>query len=176
MNFEKALTHQPNHVQAVTGLSNLLLDIFEEKIPSEKPDSFPVTAVYTTTDPAPQQANGTANGAPRLTDAGIPISAPPASAIARLSAQQLPPKDGAPDTLALYRTAARDRAYGLLSSITSLPEGTYDSTAWLGLARACELSGQVQEARVALWRVVELEDVAPVRPWTDVGPGGYVLW
>lgn len=75
----------------------------------------------------------------------------------------------------LYRLTARDRAYGLLSSLTKLGTGWDNAEAWYVLARAYEESGQVEEAKKALWWCVELEDTKSVRPWSEVGPGGYVL-
>lgn len=63
----------------------------------------------------------------------------------------------------------------LLSGLTRLGAGWDDSEAWLGLARAHELGGQVGKAKAALWWVVELEDTRPVRAWRDVAVGGLVL-
>src|ERR1700761_2008908 len=37
--FEKALGHTPNHAKSVVGLSDLLLDIYEENIPQEPPEN-----------------------------------------------------------------------------------------------------------------------------------------
>lgn len=53
----------------------------------------------------------------------------------------------------------------LLNTLSQLGEGWDDSETWMGLARACELSGQVDRAKECLWWVVELEDGRPVRPW-----------
>lgn len=57
----------------------------------------------------------------------------------------------------------------LLSSLTRLGSGWDDSEAWLVLARAHELSGQVGKAKEALWWVVELEESRGVRCWRDGG-------
>jgi hypothetical protein len=43
------------------------------------------------------------------------------------------------------------------------------------LARAHELSREIDKAKQALWWVVELEDNRPLRGWREVSPGGYTL-
>jgi hypothetical protein len=79
-------------------------------------------------------------------------------------------------TALLDRLAARDRAYGLLSTLTKLGSGWNYSEAWFALARAYELGGQVDKAKEVLWWCVELEEGRPVRDWGEVvGGGGYVL-
>ena len=75
----------------------------------------------------------------------------------------------------LNRLAARDRAYMLLSTLTRLGTGWDNSEAWYTLARAHELSKQVDKAKQALWWVVELEENQPIRPWREVGTGGFTL-
>lgn len=75
----------------------------------------------------------------------------------------------------LNRLAARDRAYGLLSTLTKLGTGWDNSEAWFALARAHELGGEIEKAKEMLWWVVELEDSRPLRGWWNVGVGGYVL-
>ena len=75
----------------------------------------------------------------------------------------------------LSRLAARDRAYGLLSTLTKLGAGWDYSEAWFALARAYEESGQVEKAKEVLWWCVELEDTHPVRDWRCVALGGFVL-
>lgn len=77
--------------------------------------------------------------------------------------------------LELYRIAARDRAYGLLSSLTRFGNGWDSSKAWFVLARAYEESKQIEKAKEALWWTVELEEAMPIREWRVVNPGGYVL-
>jgi hypothetical protein len=75
----------------------------------------------------------------------------------------------------LNRLAARDRAFGLLSTLTKLGSGWDYSEAWYALARAYEESGQIEKAKEVLWWCVELEDTHPVRSWNSVGMGGFVL-
>lgn len=75
----------------------------------------------------------------------------------------------------LSRLAARDRAFGLLSTLTKLGAGWDYSEAWYALARAYEESGQLEKAKEVLWWCVELEDTHPVRNWRSVAVGGFVL-
>lgn len=75
----------------------------------------------------------------------------------------------------LSRLAARDRAFGLLSTLTKLGAGWDYSEAWYSLARAYEESGQLEKAKEVLWWCVELEDTHPVRSWRSVALGGFVL-
>lgn len=142
--FEQALTHSLNHPAAIVGLGTILLDIYTQKIPSEKP----APNVFTPEFPAPSSTS--------------------ASAIKQSAF--------AAETLALYRLAARDRAYALLSSLVRTYGGHALPEAWVALARAYELSGQIEEAKEALWKAIELEDTTGVRPWGEVfRVGGFVL-
>jgi hypothetical protein len=75
----------------------------------------------------------------------------------------------------LNRLAARDRAFGLLSTLTKLGSGWDYSEAWYALARAYEESGQIEKTKEVLWWCVELEDTHPMRNWKNVGLGGFVL-
>lgn len=85
------------------------------------------------------------------------------------------PSGQSPSPEELNRLAARDRAYGLLSTLTKLGSGWDDSEAWFALARAYEESGQIEKAKEVLWWCVELEDTKALRPWNCVGVGGFVL-
>lgn len=128
----------------------MLLDIYRQVISSEPSDVRPSSA----TTPAPPSSAHT-NGATETT----PLTAP----------------DDKDSPQALNRLAARDRAYSLLSSLTRLGSGWDDSEAWFTLARAYEESGQIEKAKEVLWWCVELEDTRPLRGWSCVYPGGYVL-
>lgn len=154
--FEKALAHCPDHAGAILGLTVLLLDIYEQKIPPEPPEYSALSLL--------------AVDASRLSQLKIndPTSTSPDN-----TAQTAAQSPDSPE--ALNRLAARDRAYQLLSTLTKLGEGWDSSEAWLALARAYELSGQVDKAKDALWWVVELEDTRPIRSWKCVGPGGFAL-
>lgn len=155
--FEQALSHFPDHPEATVALSGLLLDIYEQIIPPEQPHLTPDTPLADhAPGKLPESLAGTAQTAYTLPTTSQIQTANPS------------PRD-------LSRLAARDRAYALLSSLTKLSTGWHSSEAWLTLARAYELSGQVDKAKESLWWTVELENSRPVRPWSEVGPGGLVL-
>ena len=85
------------------------------------------------------------------------------------------PNGQSPSPEGLNRLAARDRAYGLLSTLTKLGSGWDDSEAWFSLARAYEEGSQIEKAKEVLWWCVELEDTKALRAWNCVGVGGFVL-
>jgi len=149
----------PDHLQATIGLSSILLDIYCRVIPSEKLE-YP-------TDVALKQAPPTIRH--------ISSAAPKPGSSQFLGSAPDPPRTADLDPLELYRLARRDRACGLLTSLTKLGSGWDCSEAWFVLARAYEESGQIDKAKEALWWTVELEDTKPVRHWRNVSPGGYVL-
>ncbi|WPG97453.1 Hypothetical protein R9X50_00022800 [Acrodontium crateriforme] len=164
-NYEQALIHYPDHPAGIVGLSNLLMDIFEEKMPAEEPVQ-PLVSLEPILAP--------------LAPPTRPAQSRPATAkssivnVSLVEEQQLNGhKD--PTPAELNRLAARDRAYMLLSNLTKLGTGWNDPEAWLTLARSHELSGQIGKAKQALWWVVELEDSKPIRPWSEAAAGGYAL-
>lgn len=139
--FESALGWYQDHPGAIVGLAGILLDFYSQPShPAAPSDPFPPSH----TQPPPN---------PPLAPLPTPSSSP--------SSSSLPEKD----VDLLPRLAARDRAYGLLSSLTKSGQGWDCAEAWMALARACEESGQVARAREALWWVVELEDGRGVRGW-----------
>lgn len=75
------------------------------------------------------------------------------------------------------RLAARDRAHGLLDTLTKLGNGWDCAEAWWGLSRAYEAVGMEEKAKQALWWCVEVEECSAVRSWGCVrgGAGRYVL-
>lgn len=155
--YEKALSHFPDHPSAIVGLSNILLDIYTQKIPPE---------------PLPQA---------KKTPSSSPHPARPVIAATEIDTKKTNIMSGAPSAenqiaaLELYRLAARDRAHGLLSTLTKLGSGWDYSEAWFALARAYEECGQIEKAKEVLWWCVELEDSHPVRQWSSVGVGRFVL-
>lgn len=155
MDFESALLHFPDHPQAIVGLSDILLDIYTQAIPME---------VTKASEVAPSQPN---------TEPGV-LKAGPDSKSQHLKSHtpsvenQLSPPE-------LSRLAARDRAFGLLSTLTKLGAGWDYTEAWYALARAYEESSQIDKAKEVLWWCVELEDTHPVRSWKNVSLGGFVL-
>lgn len=136
--YEKALTHFPDHPSAITALSTLLLDFYEKPSPNPQQQQQPPPILASPPQP--------------------PTPTPPQ-----------PPNSSEPTTTLIARLCARDRAYGLLSSLTKSGSGWDCSEAWYALARAYELGGRVAKARETLWWVVELEESRPVREWGCVG-------
>lgn len=157
--FEEALIHSLDHPRATVGLSNILLDIYEQKIPSEPPQ--PGLDVEES-----EKLKLSRNTTGKMKNGLLP----------EFGAADPRAGDGLGETPEnLNRLAARDRAYGLLSNLTKLGSSWDDSEAWYTLARAHECSGQIEKAREVLWWCVELEDKRPVRHWRNIGTGPYVL-
>lgn len=157
--FEEALTYSLDHPRATVGLSNILLDIFEQKIPSEPPRPGLDISIVEKLGLPLDNPTGHPN-APSIQDGQ-------AACRAGDELRKTPEN--------LNRLAARDRAYGLLSNLTRLGTSWDDSEAWYALARAHECSGQIEKAKEVLWWCVELEDRRPVRHWRNIGTGSYVL-
>ncbi|KAF3107475.1 hypothetical protein TWF102_000389 [Orbilia oligospora] len=67
-------------------------------------------------------------------------------------------------------STARDRASGLLQTLTKLGNGWDMSEAWFELAREYEMSGGIEKAKDIYWWVVKLEDTRGVRGWACVVP------
>ncbi|KAF2810963.1 uncharacterized protein BDZ99DRAFT_487697 [Mytilinidion resinicola] len=154
--YEKALSHFPDHPTAIVGLSNILLDIFSQVTPA---DRTPIS-----------------NLASPLTSPSVPvISTTEVDTKKTLLVSTAPSAENQVSAPELYRLAARDRAHGLLSTLTKLGSGWDYSEAWLALARAYEECGQIEKAKEVLWWCVELEDSHPVREWSSVGVGKFVL-
>lgn len=154
--FERAVLHLPNHPEAIVGLSNILLDIYSQLISLEPGNSSSIA----TASPF--------SSLPSISESG------PGSKTAHLTAHT-PSAENQLSPPELNRLAARDRAYGLLSTLTKLGAGWDYSEAWYALARAYEESGQIEKTKEVLWWCVELEDTHPVRNWKDVTVGGFVL-
>ncbi|KAF1936025.1 hypothetical protein EJ02DRAFT_459876 [Clathrospora elynae] len=153
--FERALLHFPDHPEGIVGLSNILLDIYSQVISLEPIAPMDITTPSSQLSvPSVQQSASTSKT--NLT-----------SLTPSVENQLFPPE--------LTRLAARDRAFGLLSTLTKLGAGWDYSEAWYVLARAYEESGQVEKTKEVLWWCVELEDTHPVRSWKNVTTGGFVL-
>ena len=169
--YEEAITHYPDHPKATVGLTNLLLDIWEEKIPAEPPqptleaDLSSISLWDAPRHPSSFQPTALTKGCTTTGPTG--------------QKQQNKSEDGSMFTKdspeSLNRLAARDRAYFLLSALTKLGGSWDDSEAWFALARAYEAGGQIQKSKEVLWWCVELEDRRPIRHWWNLGTGGYVL-
>ncbi|KAJ4984007.1 filamentation protein [Stagonosporopsis vannaccii] len=155
--FERALLHFPDHAHGIVGLSNILLDIYSEEIPMEPTTATEITPLSPAQAPTPSETTPEAEPKKHHLTSHIPSAE-----------NQLSPPE-------LSRLAARDRAFGLLSTLTKLGAGWDYSEAWYALARAYEATGQIEKAKEVLWWCVELEDTHPVRNWRNVALGGVVL-
>lgn len=197
--FEQALSYFPDHPQATVGASNILLDIYTQKIPlepgMENDDQSSLSSKSTSSEHENGDiyTNGDTDHVPSTVAGGSPLSPRATAKVATVASPTAPDssiKTTAPSTNLtsstnlnininnaehLSRLAARDRAYGLLSSLTKLGTGWDYSEAWVALARAYEESGQIEKAKEALWWCVDLEDSRPLRHWSCLGPGGFVL-
>lgn len=165
--YEQALSHFPDHPEGIIGISELLMDIYEEKIPAEEPkpvlQPLPTASGSLITNPAMLSGPGSRPTTAKSSLANAGRIVPPAT------------RHKDPTPAELNRLAARDRAYMLLATLTKLGSGWDNAEAWFTLARAHELSKQVGKAKQALWWVVELEESKPMRAWGVVTAGGYVL-
>lgn len=166
--FEHALLRYQDHPIATIGLANLLLDIWDESLTLEPPNAdvdLNVSRISLLSEtPRPKSAKAISTDdmkASRETENSEPEEAPP-------SAQNVEPKQ-------LHRLAARDRAYGLLSSLTKLGSSWDSSEAWYALSRAYEAGEQTEKLKEVLWWCIELEDRRPIRHWSSIGSGVYVL-
>jgi cargo-transport protein YPP1 len=153
--FERAVLHLPDHPEAIVGLSNILLDIYSKVIPLEPNNSSSIVPP------------SLFSSVPSISDTSSDSKTAYLTAHTPSAENQLSPPE-------LNRLAARDRAYGLLSTLTKLGAGWDYSEAWYALARAYEESGQIEKTKEVLWWCVELEDTHPIRSWRNVTPGVFV--
>ncbi|KAL9131170.1 MAG: hypothetical protein Q9217_000823 [Psora testacea] len=137
--YETALTNCLDHLPATVGLSNMLLDFYA----------------------TPQQPDSRRKPTDPLKPAPILASLPTSSSTDS-------PVDFSTSPDRLMRLSARDRAYGLLSTLTQSGHGWDSSGAWFALARAYEESRQTEKAKEAFWWVVELEEGRGVRQWNCI--------
>lgn len=146
--YERALDWFQDHPGANIGLADLLLDSYSQS-------SQPASTVYSSTSIYAQSTK------PTPTLATLPIvSSPKLSPCTKTSEE---------DENLLQRLSARDRAYGLLYTLTKSGQGWDNAEAWFALARAYEESGQLNKAKEALLWVVDLEEKRPVRGWDSLG-------
>ncbi|KAL2752867.1 hypothetical protein ACRALDRAFT_1052637 [Sodiomyces alcalophilus JCM 7366] len=182
--FEAALTRFPDHPSAIVGLSNILLDLYSEKllplptrpdlaavednmasVPIQPPSCIP--RITTPAQSLPSTPIGLGGNVETISsDTRTALVDDDRALPAAYKATSLPLSD---------RLAARDRASGLLSGLTKLGSAWDDPEAWFALARAHEECGLPERAKDALWWCVELEEGRGVREWRCLGHGGYVL-
>jgi hypothetical protein len=166
--FEEALLRQADHPTATIGLANLLLDVWDQKLPLEtaKADSDFNASRQTLLSETPKPKTGKAVSIDELKAAeAMEVEG---STEGSASAHDVDPKH-------LHRLAARDRAYGLLSALTKRGSSWDSSEAWYALSRAYEAGEQVEKLKEVLWWCIELEDRRPIRHWSNIGSGLYVL-
>ncbi|QUC19323.1 uncharacterized protein UV8b_03564 [Ustilaginoidea virens] len=193
--FETALTHSPDHAVATVELSNILLDMYTEKLlpppvlppldgsdDTERLRQLPskgaaAYGVFTDALPSTPLGLGPSTRRPSAasTHADAAADAAAAAAAAGSTGDELPAPYKATRLPLVDRLAARERAFTLLSGLTRLGAGWDNSDAWFALARAHEESGQVEKAKEVLWWCVELEEAKGVRDWRCLGNGGYVI-
>lgn len=184
--FEHALLSYPDHPKATVGLADILLDIYDQKTPPErpKPTLDPGISTHSLSEGVKPPANTNTQAPLQNGSISRPTAASMKSSatITPVTTSTHKPSGGSHTAEELRKTpenlnrlAARDRAYGLLSALTKLGTGWDNSEAWFTLARAYEAGGQIEKAKDVLWWCVELEDRRPVRHWWNVGSGGYVL-
>ncbi|KAL9108967.1 MAG: hypothetical protein Q9227_006363 [Pyrenula ochraceoflavens] len=203
--YEQALGYFQDCPGAIVGLAGCLLDIYEMKIPAEKPATSELEAevrAYREERSKEEKMledataiDGQIRPGFAVTSSGFSVKSMSRPGTSRSESGLLFSPNvnnikksstftsgGETDELLrktpanLNRIAARDRAYGLLSTLTKLGSGWDHAEAWFKLARAYELGGEVDKAKEVLWWCVELEDTRPVRRWESVGGrGGYVL-
>jgi hypothetical protein len=153
--FERALQHFPDHPEAIVGLSNILLDIYSEVIPLEPTNDDAIS--------------------PSSVRSASAVQASASTSKTQYLTSHTPSVENQLSSPTLTRLAARDRAFGLLSTLTKLGAGWDYSEAWYAMARAYEESGQIDKTKDVLWWCIELEDTHPVRSWKVVTTGGFVL-
>ncbi|KAL4807790.1 hypothetical protein BDV18DRAFT_136054 [Aspergillus unguis] len=163
--LEESLLYNPDHPKATISLANLLLDIWDQTLSLQPP----VTGVET--------------GLPAL----APLPAKKSTENRRLSKSEVSDllKSRTEETSShgvedeepklINRIAARERACTLLSALTKRGTSWDNSEAWFALSRAYEAVNQTQKLKEVLWWCIELEDRRPIRHWSNIGSGAYVL-
>jgi tetratricopeptide (TPR) repeat protein len=166
--FEEALLRNQDHPTATIGLANLLLDIWDQKLapePSNADVDLNVSRLSLLSEtPNPKSAKAISTDDVKTPNVTKNTGTPETPS----SAQNVEPKQ-------LHRLAARDRAYGLLSALTKLGSSWDNSEAWFALSRAYEAGEQIDKLKEVLWWCIELEDRRPIRHWSNIGSGLYVL-
>ncbi|KAL4883306.1 hypothetical protein BJY04DRAFT_226717 [Aspergillus karnatakaensis] len=160
--FEEALLYNLDHPKATISLANLLLDIWDQKLPLQPPEPGVETNLSTLTPPSTKKLNEDK----RLSRSGV-------SDVAKPKNDNTTTEDEEPKLI--NRIAARERAYRLLSALTKRGTSWDNSEAWFALSRAYEAVGQTQKLKEVLWWCIELEDRRPIRHWSNIGSGPYVL-
>ncbi|EAW12565.1 putative filamentation protein (Rhf1) [Aspergillus clavatus NRRL 1] len=168
--FEEALVRDLDHPKATVYLANLLLDIWDKKMTVDPPDAddlrAEMSALHLPGEPPQKSKPSTTQDQNK--DANAAGTTQP-----DVQASATGPKEDEPKLL--NRIAARDRAYMLLSALTKRGTAWDSSEAWYALSRAHEASGEIEKLKDVLWWCIELEDRRPIRHWSNIGSGRYVL-
>lgn len=164
--FEEALMRYADHPKATIGLANLLLDIWDRTFPLQPPyeEVDPGISKQSLLAGALNQGKTLSKSRSRNTDDSYDSPTP-----------QNQQSSSDEEARFLNRLAARDRAYGLLSALTKRGSSWDNSEAWYSLSRAYEAGDQIQKLKEVLWWCIELEDRRPIRHWSNIGSGHYVL-
>lgn len=166
--FEDALLRHADNPTATIGLANLLLDVWDQTLPPE-PSNADVNLDISRTSLLSETTKPKTAKAVSADEFKVPgVAEKPKPTEASASPHDVDPRH-------LHRLAARDRAYGLLSSLTKLGSSWDNSDAWYALSRAYEAGEQVDKLKEVLWWCIELEDRRPIRHWSNIGSGLYVL-
>lgn len=166
--YEDALLRCPEHPIATIALANLLLDIWDEKL---LPESTKTEVDLNVSRISLLFSSAKLKSARAIS--ADELKAPEAAEIPRPVSVATSPHEVDPKHL--HRLAARDRAYGLLSILTKLGSSWDNSEAWYALSRAYEAGEQTEKLKEVLWWCIELEDRRPIRHWSNIGSGLYVL-
>ncbi|KAL4919431.1 hypothetical protein BDW62DRAFT_199744 [Aspergillus aurantiobrunneus] len=162
--FEEALLYNPDHPKATIGLANLLLDIWDQKLPLQPPEPGVETGVAAVASLPAKKPNESR----RLSRTGV-------SDLTKPKTDNSTPTNEDEEPKLINRIAARERASCLLSALTKRGTSWDNSEAWFALSRAYEAVDQIQKLKEVLWWCIELEDRRPIRHWSNIGSGAYVL-
>ncbi|KAF7597364.1 hypothetical protein BBP40_006305 [Aspergillus hancockii] len=168
--FEQALMRDSDHPKATISLSNILLDIWDQKMSLEPQEPEIELDMSTLTLVPPEKQNAAAKKDEEKHAHKQSTAETPAS-----EHSQVPRAIHDEEPKLINRIAARDRAYGLLSALTKRGTSWDNSEAWYTLSRVYEAEGQTEKLREVLWWCIELEDRRPIRHWSNLGSGVYVL-
>jgi hypothetical protein len=188
------LTYYPDHPAAIVGLSNILLDVYSEKLlPTPAIPALDGHEIYDDARHPKSDSSSSALKTLPYTPLGL------ASDLCTVEVPSPGEGDEKEETKAagsdsdsrdeyglpapykashlplVDRIAARDRAFTLLSGLTRLGTGWDYSDAWFALSRAHEENGQLEKAKEVLWWCVELEEAMGVRDWRSLAAGGYII-
>lgn len=169
--YEESVQYNPTHLVGTIGLCNLLLDIYDEKFPVDDDEDGEEQGVRPSSSSSVNNNNNKKKERGVSNDKGLKDR--PSIKVPEPYRKEYPTDEPSPKLT--NRLAARDRASMLLSMLTKTGHAWDSSEAWYLLSRANEQTGDIGKTRDLLWWCIELEDKKPIRHWSSLGPGGYVL-